>query len=220
MTKPTDVIRRVARDHPDLADPVDLVPFVLEDLAGQEQELLRRLLPNYIAQVLRPKTSSIDDKLRWQAFLSERIPTQDGKKFLRDASAEDLEAGVERRRRFAGALDGRAELFASTARTMREHSARVVGDLTLELAHDVLARLRLEARNLQTRRLGLARRTRDLGVLRTCVERLRELVDSGKDPREPMLRNYRDALILERDKLRLALERGRKTDEVMSRGTR
>lgn len=210
------LIRSAASDHPDIADPKDLVPYVMEAIAGQEEVLLRKLLPTYISGVLRRRLPTTDDNEAWEALLGERVPTESGVIFLRDATADDLDAGAERRRKFAGNLDGRAAQYASVAAAVRSAGALTVGALAVE---DGVRTLReLEARIVlaaKARRRGVTR-VRHLAALRAAREKLQGILDAGNDPRLPLLVAYRDDLLKLREDLVHSLERGKITDEVLS----
>jgi hypothetical protein len=212
------LVRRIASEHPDIADPKALVPFMMDELTGLEQEVLRRLLPSYISSVLRrAQTSQGDEQDEWTVFLGERVPTKDGTKFVRDATANDLDEGAKRRERFAGALDGRALKFSAAAREIRNAGVETAGDLPVDTAVDMLRSLKSKQLSLRKRRLGATARAKQITVLRQAVENLESIVASGESPTVPMLRGYRDDLLQQMSNLLHKIEQGRRTDTLAAK---
>jgi hypothetical protein len=213
----SELIRRIAAEHPDVADPKNLVPYLMDELSGREEEVLRRLLPSYIANVLRRRGTATDEQAEWDGFLSERVPTAEGTIFLRDATANDLDAGAKRRIQFAGALDTRAQKFTATARAIRDAGVPTAGQLHIGDAVSMLRELEVRLRTAQRQRLTDAAKTQRLNSLRVAVAQLRDILGSGESPTVKMLRSYRDSLVQQLDEAASGLERGRQTDEWWER---
>ncbi|MBG6099070.1 hypothetical protein [Nocardioides luteus] len=122
------VIQKVAADHPEEPSPQRIAALVLELIPAEHYAgLLAKLLPQYVGQTLRrtehvPATSP---RIDWEDTLGERVPTQDGYRFLRDCSAEDVRAGAKRRRTNAEALNRRADLYDAIAQRLDEGELHV-----------------------------------------------------------------------------------------------
>lgn len=188
-----DVARRVAKSHPDIADYHVLAQSMLAEIKGQEYDLLEKLLPGYIRAVLSRKGPADSDEAVWESFLGERIATKDrGTVFVRDATPEEVEAGAERRRRFAGNLDKRAAAFDAVAAKARAAGNVVIGDLAdgVQTLRDLEATLALET----TRRARAERRARTLNSLRACRDLLLQWRDAGESPSLLSLRARRAEL--------------------------
>jgi len=112
------LIKKVTADHADEPSPQRISALVMEQIPPEHHaELVARLLPQYVGQILRraenvPATSP---RIEWEDTLGERMPTADGYRFLRDCTAEDVRAGAQRRRVNAEALNRRAELYEAIA---------------------------------------------------------------------------------------------------------
>jgi hypothetical protein len=204
-----ELIREVAHAHGDIASPKALAPFVLDALRGQEAQVLERLLPAYIGSLLRRRTPG--DGHEWEDFLVERISTDHGVVFGREATSDDLHRGAERRRTFAGRLDQRALQYDGIADAMTAEHVSRAGDLSAvgqSAAHlrTQLAILRLERRRNEKRAHSV------LDVLKTAVGSFERAAQEGRNiyaeqSRASMerLRHYRDGCLGD-------LEKGRAVD--------
>jgi hypothetical protein len=112
------LIRTVASEHPDEASPHALAADVLARVrAGTERDVLARLLPRYVGDVLRraEQKAAGDAGDAWAKILDDRVPTERGYQFLRDCTAEEVQAGAARRRASAENFTKRAELYEEVA---------------------------------------------------------------------------------------------------------
>ena len=117
------VIQKVAADHPEEPSPQRLSALVMELIPPEHYAaVLAKLLPQYVGQTLRrvEQVPATSPRIEWEDTLGERVPTPDGYRFLRDCSADDVRAGVERRRANAEALNRRADLYEAIAQRLDE----------------------------------------------------------------------------------------------------
>jgi hypothetical protein len=184
------IVRRVAQEHQAIADPKALAPFVMEALRGEEEAALERLLPAYVATVLRRRPAA--EGQAWESFLEERIPTAEGYVFGRDATAPVLRDGAERRRSFAGRLDRRAVQYDATADAMDAEHAVTAG--ALSTLGQSIASLAADLHDLSRYRTRLEHTTKVKQVAEEAEQRLRALVAAQDNPRVAVLRQQRDAL--------------------------
>lgn len=194
--------RQIAAAHPDIADPRDLAPFMLEEIRGEEQDLLLRLLPTYIRSVLSRRGDAGSEEEAWGAFLDERLATETrGTIFVREAVVTEIDAAATRRERFSGNLDRRAQQYRQVAEAMREHEAHTASDLTVTVGITTLAVLEARLSEEAAARRLAETKTRKLPALRAYLARLKEMLSAKDDPRVLYLRERRDALQLERELL-------------------
>lgn len=126
----SEMARRVAAANPDVASYQQLADEMLREVEGYEVDLLAKLLPGYMRAILSRRSKGGSDEEVWESFLAERIPSRDrGTIFMRDATNDDLEDAIARRRKFAGNLDRRALQMQQVQQSMVEHKVAVVAQL-------------------------------------------------------------------------------------------
>ena len=128
------MIREVAAAHDDVASPAVLAKLVMEKIPiGTERRLLGALLPPYVGEVLRraetTPTSDLDPDSAWGELMRERVPTDDGYRFLQDCKPEDIEAGAARRRSMAANLSARADVYEAIAASMEQQEVASPAEL-------------------------------------------------------------------------------------------
>lgn len=196
MSEPTftELARKVAEEHPDVADYHALSEHMLDEIRGRERMLLERLLPGYMRAVLSRRGEASSEEAAWEAFLDERIATPGrGTIFVRDALPAELDEAAARREKFAGNLDKRAVQFRSAAARVRKAKVAKVGELATEagaaLFHDLEVKLAVERlKKNQTRS-----RLRSLDQLRAVRDQLRRWLSSEDPPSLVSLRQFRDS---------------------------
>lgn len=208
-----EIVRRAAAEHPDEADPRSLVPFVREQIEGREHEILDKLLPSAVAAVLRRREGGGD---AWLALLEERMPTPEGYKFVRDGTADDLDAAAERRRRFGGNLDRRARLYGDLAKRVRDGGATVVADLRESQAVDLLVGLEQEIIRTRRERMTVTARSRALASALRLRDDLRGQLESGETPRILHYRAMLEYLATSSAALLEGIARGDRAEELLS----
>lgn len=210
------LIRQVAETHGDIADPRDLVPLVMAEAAGYEKELLAAALPQYVSAVLRrARRHHAAAEPAWATFLDERIPTEDGYVFGRDADPASLDAGAERRFRFAGNLDRRGQQWRAISTAMQQAGVTRAGDLPQESGVDAIASLESDLATIKHIRLREQRKVNELDALRRARDILLTWIEAHDSPALHALRVMRTELQQRRDELRDAIERGQRTDEIL-----
>lgn len=206
------IVREVALVHPDLADPKDLAPFVLEAVKGHEEEILRRLISPVIANVLRRRERGGTSAEEWDGFLKERLPTPTGVVFISNAHADDLEQAASRREAFAGNLDRRAQQFRHVAARLRLDKVPTPGELSREVGVELIRDLEGEHIALYLKRRGLQARRRDLERVSRYRDRLREDLTRGEAVEVRLLREALVALRETKQSLVDGIAKGRAVD--------
>lgn len=208
-----ELIRKVAHDHADIASPKQLAPFVLEELRGQEAEVLQRLLPAYISSLLRRRTPG--DGKEWESFLEERVATDHGTVFGKDATTDDLRQGADRRRLFAGRLDKRAAQYDGIADIMTMEGADRAGDVSAQ--GQSLLQLSLELATLRSDRRRNERHRVSITTLQAAKDSLASYLSGDRNPIIEELRGQREELLHIRKNLNESLAKSRRTyDRAMA----
>lgn len=213
------IVRRIAEQHPDVADPADLTPYFLAEIEGMEAEALSRLVPSYIGSVLRRRITRTADADAWQAVLEERIPTRAGYVFGRDGTAEDFDAAAERRRQFSGNLDARGLRMASVAAEIRDQKVRTAGEVSRAAGVALIRSLEDQLHEIRTQKISLRRMSGDLRQLRLYRNELRAQIERKESKAVVRLRDYRLALQITLDRTQAGRARGRLFDDLLSEGS-
>lgn len=198
MSDPTyaSLVRQIAKENPDTSDYSALSDVMMDVIVGQERELLAKLLPGYMRAVLSRRNVSNSDEEAWEAFLDERLSTnQRGTIFVRDATAEELEAAADRRFKFAGNLDRRGKQYKSVANRMAQEGADKTKDLSRAAGVDVVKELSLQLALEHTMRLRAEGRAKTLASLYRARDSLLLWIERGESPTISYLEQHRDALI-------------------------
>lgn len=190
------LVRRTAHAHPDIAAPAQLSELVLDAIpVGQERQLLQRLLPSYVASVVRraegTPAADVDPERAWAGMLQDRVPTAEGYRFLRDCDADDIAAGAERRRRLAENYAARAQVYDVIADQIRTTGASSAGELDADVVvpavrsvRDPITALADLSHSVITKRLEQSQRLLRLVVIAHARGQLpRPIVDALVRPR-------------------------------------
>lgn len=112
------LVREAAAENPAEPAPARIADIVMAQIpGGTERALLALLLPRFVGDTLRrvEQTAATDPRAVWGDLLTDRVPTEEGYRFLRDCTTDDIRTGATRRRTHAEALVRRAELYESIA---------------------------------------------------------------------------------------------------------
>lgn len=156
------IVRRLADENPEVANPGDLADLVFASLdPGDYADAVRAMLRQYVRTIMNesrrapavlfqaPVLETVPPQPRsrkvtgiresWRARLAERYCGANGWKLLRDCTQDDVAAIVAERTELAKANAMEAQRFEKIAALLREHGAAVVGDLPDAVLADVLA---------------------------------------------------------------------------------
>ena len=186
----SEMARRVAAANPDVASYQQLADEMLREVEGYEVDLLAKLLPGYMRAILSRRSKGGTDEEVWESFLAERIPSRNrGTIFMREATRDDLDDAIARRRKFAGNLDRRALQMQQVQQSMVEHKVEVVAQLpnSAHALRDVETRLReVRAERLKTE--GYAKAVHGLERTKALLE---SWIADGDTPVLQRLRAHR-----------------------------
>lgn len=159
------LVREVADEHQDIADPGELAYIVFdllrpEDYAEAVQAMLRSYVRDVIRQgrnapspvpagtrelvgsapqVFRPSSKVTGIRNEWRRQLDGRTHIGGHKwKFLRDCTYEDLTSAADERRRLAAENTASARRYEKFAAVLSEHDAAVLGDLPDQILRELL----------------------------------------------------------------------------------
>lgn len=188
-----EVARRVAAANPDVASYKQLADEMLREVEGYEVDLLAKLLPGYMRAILSRRSKGGSDEEVWESFLAERIPSRTrGTIFMREATSDDLEDAITRRKKFAGNLDRRALQMQQVQQSMVEHKVEVVSQLpnSAHALRDVETRLR-EVRAERLKVEGYGKAVQGLERTKSLLE---AWIAEGDTPVLQRLRAHREHL--------------------------
>lgn len=194
MTSFAEIARKVAEEHPDVADYNRLSDEMMSQITGQERDLLRRLLPSYMRAVLTRSAKGGDEK-DWDDFLTERLATPGrGTIFIADATADEMQAAVKRRESFSGNLDRAARRLQRIEKAMREAGATTVKDLSADEGSSVLHGIDTAIALERSRRMKNESIARTADSLRKAIALVQSWLDARETPTLATLRKTRSEL--------------------------
>lgn len=210
-----EIVRQVAAEHSDEPDYRALSEHVLKAIEGEEKDLLRKLLPNYMKSILTRRQGAEWSEDVWERALNERLPSVSGEYvFVRDASADDIAKAAAERRRFSGNLDHRAAHLEGVVREMRSQNVATVGALDVGKVGESLDALDRQLYAEKLRRVKATNRARVLGVLLDIRARVLHELESGEYTLVLMLEARRDALVQRIELAKMAKRKGEIADET------
>ncbi len=160
------LVREVADNHKDVADPGKLAEFVFnalqpEDYEGAVWTMLRSYVRDVIRQqrnapepapvrvkdlvgstpqAFRPSSKVTGIRETWRRHLGDRVSVRDHDwKFLRDCTYEDLTSAADERRRLAAENTASARRYEKMAVALSEHDASTIGDLPENVLRELLS---------------------------------------------------------------------------------
>lgn len=152
MTDLRTLVVKALDDSPD-ANPHDVARTLADTLKGKAmRDALYEALPHYVVKVAtllragspvepeQPEEQPQNGSPRWDrvaGLLARRECTEEGWKFLRNCTADNLRAAALDRRSRATSLVIAAERYEKIAVLLDEHGAATVGDLPAHLLEEV-----------------------------------------------------------------------------------
>jgi len=188
------MVRRIAEGNHDVSDYRELSEQMMDELAGNERELLARLLPGYMRAVLTRKPRGTDESV-WDDFLNERLfTTGRGTIFVKDATVPEINAAAERRERLAGNVDKRGKQFRKVAHAMVETGSRTVSDVPAEMGVQALHDLHIQIAVEKNRRIKSEARARNLSAVEKALVTAESWIEQKATPTVLGLRKRRDEI--------------------------